>query len=175
MGQHCIKPIQGVIAKPRRTVVFLEDDEDKEVNASSTFSCLDINMKRNLLSRVDLWMDGGRCDHYFHGWNEEDRKYCFVFKIRRGNVRHRFYGFLCHPSRSKPNFEVCALLYYTRKFQEATDSGIIRNLNHKRINSEVLSKLQEFFPDIPVRQEPQHENRKLGQRKKGKTLDRGKR
>lgn len=65
----------------RRSIAFLLVNGDENINGAKVFQSLDPRRRRELLTRFDLWIDGGRRDNYFHGW-PNDRRYkdCFTFK-----------------------------------------------------------------------------------------------
>lgn len=169
---YWISFIDGVKCNERRQIVFLESDTDGNVNAKPSFDRFPVNVQHNLRARFEHWIDCNVCDEYFHGWSEEDRKDCFVFRWRKGTIRQRLYGFLFHPYLQNRRFQVCALVVYAEKCRAETDPGIITQLNAAKGNKEVLKVVEEVFDTA---KENRHESTKRLSQKARPQLDGGRR
>ena len=142
-----ILEILGIRVSARRAVVFLECGD--ELNASKMFAKLPEKRDRELRSHFDYWIDGGINDAWFHGWpNHERYKHCFSFRWRERNVRHRIYGFLCHPKNDDPRFQLCVLISHARKTTEDTDLKILDTINRLRNDSKVLNAVKAYIESL---------------------------
>jgi len=105
------------------------------------------NEQRNLLSRIDHWLDGFTCDKYFHGWpNDLDRKDLFTFKLTRGRLHIRFYGFLFHARVPiDPRFQACVLVSHAQKNTEQTDPAELRIVRRVKGIEAVINAVKGAF------------------------------
>jgi hypothetical protein len=146
---YLVTTIKGLVPSRRRGIAFLECTTDERVNAKTVFDWINDKTKRDVLGRFDLWLAGGKCDKYFHGWpNDRARKECFVFKWKRAGSHHRMYGFLFHP---KPDtdaaFQVCILVSHAQKNTEHTDPSELEFANDLRTRHEVIEAIKRVFPE----------------------------
>ena len=133
-----------------RDVVFLRCDEQmRELDAETVFEALNEKNKREMLNKFDWWARGNDGpSHWFHRFDDEGRKYCFVFKRRKSNTRYRYYGFLIHPTPlTNPRYELCVLATHTQKNTEDTDPRETNLINALRIRAEVIAAVQREFPE----------------------------
>ena len=124
---------------------FLCCPADKRIDANLHYFRLNRKGQRELMSRFDHWIDGGTADKYFHGW-PSDANYtkCFVFKRQR----HRFYGFLFHPTPvSNPRFQVCVLVSHAMKAEWETDRGELDLVNSMLNDPNVQTAIVREFPE----------------------------
>ena len=141
---YVVSFLEGVKRNDRRQVIFLHCDGDDSINAKAAFSAFEDKHRFGVHSRFDHWIDGNTHDLYFHGWNEDDKKYCFCFKWHEGRSRCRLYGFLLHPGGdNNPRLEVCVISIFARKFTEETDQGIINQLNKLRTDPKVIKVVED--------------------------------
>ena len=132
-----------------RGVVFLRSDNTPEVNAETVYKTLEERDSNRMRAKFDSWMRGndGPSD-WFHRFDDDARKYCFVFKRRRGHTRYRYYGFLIHPQpNTDPGYELCVLATHTQKNTEATDPSETNFVNALRIRGDVIAAVKVSFPD----------------------------
>lgn len=137
----------GFRTSSQRALGFLESPDDPDLNARSIFDGLRENQKRIVRTRIDHWIDGGKHDRYFHGWPNRARyKGCFVFKWKKGRVRHRLYGFLCHPiPHSNRAFQLCVLVNHAAKTQEETDFSILDRIERLHHNPQVIGAIAKTY------------------------------
>jgi len=131
----------------RRSIAFLLVNGDENINGAKVFQSLDPRRRRELLTRFDLWIDGGRRDNYFHGW-PNDRRYkdCFTFKWKNRSQDQRFYGFLCNPcQKTNASFQVCVIVSCAPKSQFHTETGHLTRAGALRSNAEVLEAVSSEF------------------------------
>jgi hypothetical protein len=136
-----VTKIAGVRSSKRRGIMFLENAEEHRVDAKAVFDAL--KNKYDLLSRFDLWIGGGICDKYFHGWpNIPNYKECFVFKWKQAGTQHRLYGFLINPELANdPAFQICILVSHAQK-TDKTDFGKLDYINTVRNSTRVLAAIK---------------------------------
>lgn len=139
--------IDGVRLTQRRGIAFLESDTDDELDARKEFNRLSTNERRNLLSRMEHWLNGFTCDKYFHGWpNIPERKDLFTFKLTRGRLHLRFYGFLFHPRVPVDSrFQVCILVSHAQKNTRETDPAELRAVQRVKSIEIVLDAVKAAF------------------------------
>lgn len=133
----------------RRGVVFLRCTEDIGISAERVFLALNSREQNRMRGKFEWWMHGndGPPD-WFHGFGDEDREYCFVFKRRRGHTRYRFYGFLTHPQpNTDPQYRLCVLTNHAQKNTEATDPRETDFANSLRVRADVNAAIAHSFPD----------------------------
>jgi hypothetical protein len=112
----------------RRSIGFLECDEDSDLDAKDEFEALNLNKERDVRKKFDSWIDGIRNDNWYHGWpNDEQVKECWSFRWDdRGNKHNRFYGFLYNPlPKTNASFQVCVLTYHDVKNTWDTDRKLL--------------------------------------------------
>ncbi|HMG84925.1 MAG TPA: hypothetical protein VK574_04240 [Terracidiphilus sp.] len=130
-----------------RGIGFLEDKEDKDLDAGAVFDGLKADTERKVRSRMDHWLQGNVYDKYFHRWNLPEYRYCFEFKWEERHKPQRLYGFLCHPIPiSNPSFELCVLTFYGVK-DDDTDFGILDDVNRLRNHAETTKAISETYPE----------------------------
>ena len=110
-----VTSIQGLPANSRRGIALLDLDDDPEADAKAVFEGLEGNDRYKVLSRFGHWQDGQVRDEYHHGFDHSPNELCYVFKWNKGNIRHRMYGFLCHPKSADGRFLGCVLVSHTTK------------------------------------------------------------
>jgi len=145
-----VHAIHGLEYKPyHRGVVFLRTASNPNVNAEAVYSELREKDKNRMRTKFDAWMRGNDGPtHWFHRFDDERRKHCFVFKMRRGHTHYRFYGFLVHPHpNTDPRYELCVLATHTQKNTEATDPSETDFVNALRVQSEVIAAVKRSFPE----------------------------
>ena len=139
-----------------RCVAYLELDDEAEVDAEPVISRLrdstdekDKNERQHVWARFDLWIRtvGHTKRDYFHGWDEEGFRECFVFKWNRNNERRRLYGFLSNPMLLNRRFQACVLVCYRTKNEHATDPRAKKLAARLRTDSRVVAALKMRFPD----------------------------
>jgi hypothetical protein len=145
---YSVTLIEGVQTSSRRGIAFLECESERDVNGKSVFDHLKTKIKSDLRSRFDYWLGGNTCVKYFHGWNDRDRKECFVFKWKHAGTYHRLYGFLFHPRTSDPGFQVCVLVSHAQKNTEDTDPSELVNVMRLRNRPEVIAAVKKAFPEL---------------------------
>ena len=133
-----------------RDVVFLRSDEQmRDLDAEIIFKALKDRDKRKMLNTFDWWARGNNGPtQWFHGFDDESRKRCFVFKRRKSKTRYRYYGFLIHPTpKTNPRYELCVLTNHAQKNTEQTDASETNFANAMRLRNEVTSAIQKEFPE----------------------------
>jgi hypothetical protein len=155
-GRYRFSLAEGHPAK-HRAIGFLEEiidegDGESRIDAKVEFDSLglsNLKKRRELDTRFDYWIDGGRNDKWFHGWpNDYDVKECFCFKWEHKKRTHRLYGFLFHPqSHTNPAFQICVLVYHDFKSDESTDRNLLLRSMALRTNPAVHAAIGFVFPD----------------------------
>ncbi len=122
----------------RRGIGFLISD-DGRFDAVTKFNSLRDNKARWVRSIMDHWVDGhDRPPWWFHGFDEEEFKACFVFKWDEHRAGQRLYGFKCHPKpQSDKGFLLCVLVFHDQK-TDKVDYGILREINNLRRDLQVI-------------------------------------
>jgi hypothetical protein len=137
--------VAGSRVSTRRALGFLEGHP--ELDAGVLFDDLKENGKYTVTSRFDLWLDGGICDKYFHGFkNDSELNYrnCFVFKWKQ----HRWYGFLCHPQpKSDPSFLLCILTIHAIKKEHETDRAELERVCKWQRNLGSTTAIARVYPE----------------------------
>lgn len=153
--RYSIALIPGLGKSERRGIVFLRS-EDGRLNAHAEFLKIDSskelkNRARELRARFDWWI-ANRPQHqnnWYHGWDREDYKHCFCFKLNMKNVMHRFYGFVCHPQpKTRCRFELCVLCSFDIKPGDETEKSNLREAMKLFADMDVRNALKLHFPDI---------------------------
>lgn len=147
-AQFSIVLIDGLAPSIYRGVVFLTQD-DESLNAANVFDCLEDKPRREVLTRFDYWISGGKNDRWFHGWpNEKKHSNCFTFKWKCRRVMSRFYGFLCHPQpNTKPRYQVCVLHSHALKHDWNTDPSYLKLAETLKVDLNVVEAIKTCFPD----------------------------
>ena len=145
---YVVRVVPGLRRSTRRSVAFLISSENPDLDAAAVFGRLKDKRLRELRTRFDLWIDGGRHAKYFHGWpNDPQYKHCFVFKWNDGLACHRMYGFLFHPQAGNPAFQVCVLATHAIKTTWETPPGELEGANKLRNDPLVIAAVRTAFPD----------------------------
>jgi hypothetical protein len=146
---YAVTTVPKLKRSDRRAIAFLSSKEDGGIDAKTTFDRLKEKRVRELRSRFDLWIDGGRCDKYFHGWPNSPRySSCFVFKWRDKALCHRFYGFLFHPKpNSNARFQICILVSHALKTTWETDERDLDGSIALMGNPLVIAAIKKEFSD----------------------------
>ena len=132
----------------RRGIVFLSCQEDASLDAAAVFDGLDDKRERLIRSRFEYWIDGNTNNRWFHGFNEEEYKTCFVFKWKERRQNHRLYGFLCNPKpHSDARFQLCVLACHTNKNEWETDLNELDGVCALQSNPLVRIAISVEFPD----------------------------
>jgi len=132
-----------------RGVVFLRCDNNPQVNAEAVFNALKQNDQNRMRDKLEWWMRGNDSpSQWFHGFDDDDRKYCFVFKRKKGHTNHRYYGFLIHPQpNTDKGYRLCVLTNHAQKNVEATDPSETNFANTLRVHVDVIAAVKRSFPD----------------------------
>jgi hypothetical protein len=147
---YSVRIIAGLdYAKARRGIAFLESSEDASINARTVFYELSEKHRREMLSRFEYWQRGQTQDRYFHGFNQEGHRNCFVFKRKQAGTYYRYYGFLMNPRlMTDPGYLVCILVFHAVKNTEHTDQSELNAVDAVRANPEVVRAVKRAFPEI---------------------------
>ena len=65
---YTVNPVPGLKRSTRRAIAFLSSGMEEQLDAGLEFGRLKEKKTRELRSRFDYWIDGGKHDKYFHGW-----------------------------------------------------------------------------------------------------------
>ena len=150
---YVAKPIGLLKMSDRRGIVLPCCPEDNKIDAAVVFAGLDDKKERELRSRFDYWIEGGRNTKWFHGFNQEGYRECCVFKWKVRRQHHRLHGFLCQPTpRTNRRFQLCVLVSHATKNQEATDTTELDGVNALRVEPSVHDGITIAFPDHGGRQ-----------------------
>lgn len=147
-----VTKIAGLASSERRAVAFMSCETDDDIDADTALATLQTeshkSQRRDLWSSFDLWIGFGRNDNRFHGWpNEAEFKNCIVFKWNKNNVRHRLYGFTCHPILSNARFQLCVLMSHRTKNERHTDPREKVRAERLRVDAAVVAVISMEFPD----------------------------
>jgi hypothetical protein len=131
----CIEWVDGLsVGRQRGLAWLIVAPRNKKYNAKEIFEKLGTKTQNQLLNRMDSWLEGHRSNVWYHGWNEEDFRKCFVFKYKE----HRIYSFLCNPRTGNPEFQLCVMSSYTTKNEKAADPVEKNKMRLLAENSKVL-------------------------------------
>jgi hypothetical protein len=132
-----------------RGVVFLRCDNNPQVNAEAVFNALKQNDQNRMRDKFESWMRGNNGpSEWFHGFDDGGRKYCFVFKRKKGHTRYRYYGFLINPQpNTDPGYRLCVLTNHAQKNVEATDPSETNFADALRVNADVIAAVKKSFTD----------------------------
>lgn len=114
----CIEWVDGLsVGRQRGLAWLIVAPRNKKYNAKDVFEKMKPNIQNHLLNRMESWLEGQRNNVWYHGWNEEGFRKCFVFKYKE----HRIYSFLCNPRTNHPEFQLCVMSTHTTKNEQAAD------------------------------------------------------
>src|ERR1700730_1304487 len=145
-----VHSIDGLVYEHyNRGVVFLRSDNTPEVDAETVYKALKEKDRNRMRDKFDSWMRGNDGpSHWFHRFDDDGRKYCFVFKRKRGHTHYRYYGFLIHPHpNTAPGYELCVLATHTQKNTEEKEPAETTFANALRIHVDVDAAVKASFPD----------------------------
>ena len=131
-------------------MAFLQtSDAHAGVNGKDAFYKLKEKHQDEMRSRFDLWKRGEqRTAKYFHGFDQEGYRECFVFKRKQAGTYYRFYGFLFNPKqKTDPRYRVCILVQCVIKNTENTDLRELDFVNSLRTHPAVKAAIQKEFPE----------------------------
>lgn len=133
----------------QRAIGFLESETDTTLNGKSKFDVHKPAREREVRTRFDYWLSGGRNNRWFHGWPDLTKyKECFTFKWKESRQHQRLYGFLHHPKpKTHSSFQVCVLVYHDEKNEDETDFSILDRLNELRKDVSVIATIKDQFPE----------------------------
>jgi hypothetical protein len=134
-----------------REVVFLASDDNSDVDAEPMFMRLKPNDQNRMRDKFDSWARGNNGpSHWFHGFNDEGRKYCFVFKRKKAKTHYRYYGFLINPMpKTNPGYRLCVLVNHAQKNTEFTDLAETNFVNAIRARADVIAAVKREFSEKP--------------------------
>ena len=141
-----IVKIAGLRQSTHRSIVFLQQAGNDQIDGLSVFQGLPKKREREVRSRFDHWIDGNTYKQYFHGWDTDAHKDCFVFKWKEKNVHQRLYGFLCHPRKAEPSFLVCVLCNHATKNKWETDLSELDGASKLFKNPKVHAAIALAYP-----------------------------
>jgi hypothetical protein len=152
-GVYQIVPVDRLRRSEWRAVVLLRCGDNPALDAVAIFKSLDLDpaRKRELLDRFDAWIDGAvHNNRWFHGFDRQEYRDCFVFKWKQKNRGKRLYGFLYHPQpHTRPRFELCVLTNHADKPhpQFETDPRELDTAKSLRASVHVRAAIMMAFPD----------------------------
>lgn len=147
--RYTVTRVSGQRPQERRAVAFLECDTDPEINAKAVFDRMKEKNKNDVQHRFDHWIGFGVHDHWHHGWRGHPRYgECYSFRWYQRKARHRFYGFLFHPTpETNGRFQICVLVSHAAKFQQETDRSQLERAVAFRSDQEVVAAIRKVFPE----------------------------
>ena len=129
----------------RRRVAFIERN-DGRFNAIGAFESLLEKPRMTLETRFDYWIAGSPPNKkWFHGFDAQPHRACFVFKVIQKNVDQRFYGFLCNPDENNARFRLCVLAIHATKTERETDVAELDRIVNIAENRSVAVAIQLLF------------------------------
>jgi hypothetical protein len=141
-----LEAVDGVNDARNGGIRFLARQGDPSLTAGAAFREAAPKEQRTLRDRFDHWLQGGVRDEYFHGFpNHQQYKHCWVFKLRKGRVGHRWYGFICNPDEARPRFRLCVLVSYATKTERETDTAVLAHVEALRLNQHVQATIRMEF------------------------------
>jgi hypothetical protein len=143
----CIEFVDGHSVGRRALAWLITSPANKHVIAKSVFEKLREKLKQDVHNRFDAWLAGKINDKWYHGWNEEGFRSCFVFKWKDNRQHHRLYGFLCHPKIDQPSFLLCVLTSHTTKNEQEADKSEKKRMNDLRNDKKVIEALKNLQED----------------------------
>jgi|SRR5215813_9276243 len=146
---HCrVERIEGLQRSVNRALAFLICPDEPNIDAKQTFEGLSVKRQREVRDRFDYWLQGGRHNQYFHGWDYPPYKDCFVFKWKEKRQHQRLYGFLIHPyPRMNNRLKVCVLVAHAQKNSENTDPAELNGALALSQRLDVISAVKAEFVD----------------------------
>jgi hypothetical protein len=130
----CIEWVDGLNVGQQRGLAWLiVDPINKKYNAKEVFEKMKPNTQIHLLNRMESWLEGQRNNVWFHGWNEDGFRKCFVFKYKE----HRIYSFLCNPRTDNLEFQMCVMSSHTTKNEQAADPVEKKKMHSLTLNTKV--------------------------------------
>jgi hypothetical protein len=150
MAQRCrVERIESLQRSKDRALAFLICPDEPDIDAREVFDSLPDDKKRLLRDRFDYWLQHGKHNPYFHGWDHAPYKNCFVFKWKQKTQHQRLYGFLIHPCpNTNKRLEVCVLVSHAPKNTEETDPAELNGALALSQRIDVIHAVKLAFPDI---------------------------
>ena len=128
-----------------RAVAILISSDGK-VGANAAFDRLDRKEKAWFHVSFDYWRANqvGNNRRY-HGWTKSQfqGKYCGCFVFKHSQLR--LYGFLYHPIKTNPRFEVCVLIHPAYKDRDETDPADLERTLQTGTKPEVVNAIEDHF------------------------------
>jgi hypothetical protein len=144
---------------PRRGVALLEYPLPY-VNAKAVFDrMVEDRSDRHHQKSFDYWLGGhDQKTERFHGFNKgfggtkkgQQGKYIECFTFKDIGEKERFYGFLFHPKPDDERYQLCVLVIYVQKKEDAVDMAQLDRVNTVRKLADVQTALRDprlFNPD----------------------------
>lgn len=150
---YSIVAISELRVTERRGIVLLTA-RTGHLNAATEFKRIDTEKaltkrSKELRTRFDWWISGKSQNNWYHGWDAEEYRHCYCFKLNVKNVMHRFYGFVCHPQpETRPRFELCVLCFFDAKPGADTDKYYLRESMRLLSDKYVKIAISAHFSDI---------------------------
>lgn len=150
MAQGCrVERIENLQRSKDRALAFLICPNESGINAKEKYESLPDEKQRLLRDRFDYWLQHGKHNPYFHGWNHAPYKDCFVFKWKERRQHQRLYGFLIHPCpTTDKSLEVCVLVSHAPKNTEETDPAELNGALMLSQRVDVIRAVKTTFPDV---------------------------
>lgn len=152
-GSVCIEFVDGHNVGRRALTWLIFSPANKRINGKLIFEKLKDKLKQGVHNRFDAWLSGMINDKWYHGWNEEGFRDCFVFKWKDNRQHHRLYGFLCHPKADDSSFLVCVLVSHTTKNEHEADKCEKRLMIELKDNDKIKSALKNIKEDCSTDKE----------------------
>jgi hypothetical protein len=123
---------------------------DGKIKANAAFEGLSEKEKSWLRVSFDHWCANREwIKKRYHGWtaSEFEGKFrdCFVFKGGASSRKLRLYGFLCHPKRTNPRFELCVLVHPAYKEGNETYEPDLAKTKQIGLMPEAMRACQDCF------------------------------
>lgn len=123
---------------------------DGRIRANTAFEGLNHKEKNWFQVSFDHWCANREwIKKRYHGWtaSEYDGRYncCFVFKGNAKQRQLRLYGFLCHPKRTNPRFELCVLVHPAYKDRDETYEPDLAKTKQISLMPEVIRAYTDLF------------------------------
>lgn len=142
---YTFRLVPGIRMSSGRAIGFLEGYPD--LNAASSYAQFQGKLLNEMNANMQRWVDGhNKPKTRFHGFKDrDDKKYrdCFVFK----HQQHRLYGFLCHPKKDVPSFQLCVLTTYVTKNEWETDETVLKEVELWRTRLVTQQAIKGVYPD----------------------------
>lgn len=146
-NSFCIEFVDGHTIEHRGLTWLIVSPVDKHINGKTVFEKLREKLKQDVHNRFDAWLAGMINDKWYHGWNEEGVRNCFVFKWKENRQHPRLYGFLCHPKIDQPSFLMCVLASHTTKNEHEADKLEKQRMKDLAKNEKVIKALTNIQED----------------------------